>query len=90
MKVAGLTVHHATDDAKAEHAWPKKLPELTSIVFGAAKKACGITTAQHRAYHGQYDRKTGTRRHFWRASAEARLLGPFRPLSCPFPPFYTW
>ena len=58
MKAAGLTAHRATDDAKAERTWLQKLPELTSIMFGAEKKACGITTAQYRAYHDQYDRNT--------------------------------
>ena len=45
MKAAGLTAHRATDDAKAERTWLQKLPELTSIMFGAEKKTCGITTA---------------------------------------------
>jgi len=56
MKAAGLAEHRATDDAKAERTWLQKLPDMTAIVFGADRKACGITMAQYRAYHDQYDK----------------------------------
>ena len=56
MQANGLTAHRATDDAKAERTWLKRLPELTAIMFGAEKKPCGVTMAQYRAYHDQYDR----------------------------------
>ena len=56
MQANGLTAHRATDDAKAERTRLKRLPELTAIMFGAEKKPCGVTMAQYRAYHDQYDR----------------------------------
>jgi hypothetical protein len=55
MSSSGLTVHRATDDAKAERYWTTHLPQLTTVMFGEPRRKCGISLDAYRTHHEQYE-----------------------------------
>ena len=56
MRLSGLMVHRATDDAKAERYWTTHLPVLTDVMFGEPRRPCGISIDAYRTHHEQYER----------------------------------